>query len=108
MLSIEKLLFGILVTLVACNYNISFVFFTTFGLCVFNLVITPLLYQPHLVCACRNAHFIVNLNELMPNAHKYIMDMLDDIHIYVHHHVFEMVTKQLQEFHNQNTYEKPL
>jgi TFIIH basal transcription factor complex TTD-A subunit len=51
---------------------------------------------------------MVNLNELMPNAHKYIMDMLDDIHIYVHHHVFEMVTKQLQEFHNQNTYEKPL
>jgi TFIIH basal transcription factor complex TTD-A subunit len=43
----------------------------------------------------------------MPNAHKYNVDMLDDIHIYVHHHVFEMVTKKLQEFHNQNTYEGP-
>ncbi|CAM6019781.1 unnamed protein product [Sphagnum balticum] len=29
----------------------------------------------------KEAHYIVNLNELMPNAHKYIVDILDDIHI---------------------------
>ncbi|CAM6044435.1 unnamed protein product [Sphagnum compactum] len=61
-----------------------------------------------MVASKRKAHFIVNLNELMPNAHKCNVDMLDDIHIFVHHHVFEMVTKQLQEFQNQNTYEKAL
>jgi TFIIH basal transcription factor complex TTD-A subunit len=54
------------------------------------------------------AQFIVNLNESMPNAHKFIVYMLDDTHIYVQPNVGEMLTKRLQEFRDQNTYEKPL
>jgi TFIIH basal transcription factor complex TTD-A subunit len=54
------------------------------------------------------AQFIVNLNESMPNAHKFIVYMLDDTHIYVQPHVGEMLTRRLQEFRDQNTYEKPL
>lgn len=63
------------------------------------------------VCVCSDipmAQFIVNLNESMPNAHKFIVYMLDDTHIYVQPNVGEMLTKRLQEFRDQNTYEKPL
>jgi TFIIH basal transcription factor complex TTD-A subunit len=59
-------------------------------------------------CDIPMAQFIVNLNESMPNAHKFIVYMLDDTHIYVQPHVGEMLTKRLQEFRDQNTYEKPL
>ncbi len=62
-------------------------------------------------CVCSDipmAQFIVNLNESMPNAHKFIVYMLDDTHIYVQPNVGEMLTKRLQEFRDQNTYEKPL
>jgi TFIIH basal transcription factor complex TTD-A subunit len=54
------------------------------------------------------AQFIVSINDSMPNASKFIVYMLDDTHIYVQPHVADMLNKRINEFRDQNTYEKPV
>lgn len=54
------------------------------------------------------AQFIVSVNDSMPNASKFIVYMLDDTHIYVQPHVADMLKKRINEFRDQNTYEKPV
>lgn len=53
------------------------------------------------------AQLLISINDSMPNAHKFIVYMLDDTHIYVQPDVGKMLQSKLQEFRDQNTYEKP-
>lgn len=53
------------------------------------------------------AQFIVNLNESMPNAHKFIIHILDDRRLFVQENVVDMIRKKVQEFRDNNTFEKP-
>ncbi|KAJ7527395.1 hypothetical protein O6H91_16G052000 [Diphasiastrum complanatum] len=59
-------------------------------------------------CDIPMAQYIINLNESMPFAQKFIVYILDDTHIFVQPHVADMIQKRLEEFRDQNTYEKPL
>ena len=53
------------------------------------------------------AQFIINFNNSMPNAHKFIIHILDDTHLFVQENVVEMIRKKVQDFRDQNTFEKP-
>jgi TFIIH basal transcription factor complex TTD-A subunit len=53
------------------------------------------------------AQFLISINDSMPNAHKFIVYLLDDTHIYVQPDVGTMLSKRLQEFRDQNTFVKP-
>jgi TFIIH basal transcription factor complex TTD-A subunit len=59
---------------------------------------------------CRDipmAQFIINLNASMPNAQKFILEVLDDTHIFVLANMAETIQYKVQEFRDSNTYEKP-
>jgi len=60
-----------------------------------------------ITCDIPMAQLLISINDSMPNAHKFIVYMLDDTHIYVQPDVGTMLSKKLQEFRDQNTYEKP-
>ncbi|CAM6083853.1 unnamed protein product [Calypogeia fissa] len=53
------------------------------------------------------AQFIVNLNASMPNAQKFILEVLDDTHIFVLANMAETIQYKVQEFRDSNTFEKP-
>lgn len=53
------------------------------------------------------AQFIINLNATMPNAQKFILEVLDDTHIFVLANMAETIQYKVQEFRESNTYEKP-
>lgn len=59
-------------------------------------------------CDIPMAQFLISINDSMPNAHKFIVYILDDTHIYVQPDVGTMLSKRLQEFRDQNTFVKPL
>ncbi|KAG0594505.1 hypothetical protein M758_UG083400 [Ceratodon purpureus] len=53
------------------------------------------------------AQFLISVNDAMPNAHKFIVYMLDDTHIYVQPDVSTMHSKKLKEFRDHNALVKP-
>ncbi|CAM6122333.1 unnamed protein product [Calypogeia fissa] len=53
------------------------------------------------------AQFIVNLKASMPNAQKFILEVLDDTHIFVLANMAETIQYKVQEFRDSNTFEKP-
>lgn len=53
------------------------------------------------------AQFIINFNASLPASHKFILQILDDTHLFVRPDVGEMIKSRMSEFREQNTYEKP-
>ncbi|KAL3682064.1 hypothetical protein R1sor_000086 [Riccia sorocarpa] len=59
-------------------------------------------------CDIPMAQFIINLNNSMPNAQKFILEILDDTHMFVQPHMADTIQYRLQEFRESNTFEKPV
>ncbi|XP_024525933.1 general transcription and DNA repair factor IIH subunit TFB5-like [Selaginella moellendorffii] len=59
-------------------------------------------------CDIPMAQFVIHMNDQLPAAQQFIIYVLDDTNIFVQPNVVDMIQKRLQEFRDQNTYEKPL
>ncbi|KAF4366579.1 hypothetical protein F8388_004243 [Cannabis sativa] len=53
------------------------------------------------------AQFIINMNAALPASQKFIIHVLDNTHLFVQPHAAEMIRSAVQEFRDQNSYEKP-
>lgn len=53
------------------------------------------------------AQLIVHMNDSMPNAHKFIIHVLDDTRLFVQENAVDMIRKRVNEFCDGNTFEKP-
>ncbi|KAH7276392.1 hypothetical protein KP509_39G005000 [Ceratopteris richardii] len=58
-------------------------------------------------CDVPMAQFIVHMNNSLPNAHKFIIHILDDTHLFVQESAVDMIRKRIQDFCDNNTFEKP-
>ncbi|KAH7276393.1 hypothetical protein KP509_39G005000 [Ceratopteris richardii] len=47
------------------------------------------------------------MNNSLPNAHKFIIHILDDTHLFVQESAVDMIRKRIQDFCDNNTFEKP-
>lgn len=53
------------------------------------------------------AQFIINMNAALPQADKFIIQVLDNTHLFVRSDVAGMIRSAIASFREQNTYEKP-
>ncbi|CAA7399841.1 unnamed protein product [Spirodela intermedia] len=60
-----------------------------------------------ITCDIPMAQFIINFNASLPASQKFILQILDDTHLFVQPHAGEMIKSRMSEFREQNTYEKP-
>ena len=51
--------------------------------------------------------YIVNLNQQKESSEKFILEDLDDTHLFVQPTIVEWLKVQLKEFQDQNTYQPP-
>ncbi|XP_059653272.1 general transcription and DNA repair factor IIH subunit TFB5-like [Cornus florida] len=58
-------------------------------------------------CDIPMAQFIIYLNNMLPKPQKFIIDVLDNTHLFVQPHVGEMIQNVVADFRNRNSYEKP-
>lgn len=53
------------------------------------------------------AQFIINLNASQPTAQKFIIQVLDNTHLFVRADMGGTIKAAIAEFREKNTYEKP-
>ncbi|KAI4370033.1 hypothetical protein MLD38_018420 [Melastoma candidum] len=58
-------------------------------------------------CDVPMAQFITNHNSSLPASQKFVIHILDNTHLFVQPHAGEMIRNAIQEFREQNSYEKP-
>ncbi|KAI5082343.1 hypothetical protein GOP47_0002086 [Adiantum capillus-veneris] len=61
----------------------------------------------YIECDIPMAQLIVHMNESMPNAHKFIIHVLDETRLFVQENAVDMIRKKIHEFCDSNTFEKP-
>lgn len=58
-------------------------------------------------CDIPMTEFIISLNAARPPSEKFIIQVLDNTHMFVQPNVAEQILHQIDEFRNKITYEKP-
>ncbi|KAI4297832.1 hypothetical protein L6164_037697 [Bauhinia variegata] len=58
-------------------------------------------------CDVPMAQYIINLNNSFPASEKFIIHVIDNTHLFVQHHVADMIRSQIAKFREDNTYVKP-
>ncbi|OIT02429.1 PREDICTED: RNA polymerase II transcription factor B subunit 5-like [Nicotiana attenuata] len=61
----------------------------------------------YISCDVPMAQFIINMNAALPQSQKFIIQVLDNTHLFVRSDVAGMIRSAIAEFREANTYEKP-
>ncbi|XP_047939308.1 general transcription and DNA repair factor IIH subunit TFB5 [Salvia hispanica] len=61
----------------------------------------------YISCDIPMAQFIINMNASLPQSQKFIIQVLDNTHLFVRPDMGGMIKSAIATFREQNTYEKP-
>ncbi|XP_059289631.1 general transcription and DNA repair factor IIH subunit TFB5-like [Lycium ferocissimum] len=61
----------------------------------------------YISCDVPTAQFIINMNAALPQSQKFIIQVLDNTHLFVRSDVAGMIRSAISDFREANTCEKP-
>ncbi|CAI9775071.1 unnamed protein product [Fraxinus pennsylvanica] len=83
------------------------IFITKLGSLRIQYIMVNAIKGLYISCDIPMAQFIINMNAALPQTDKFIIQVLDNTHLFVRSDMAGMIRSAIASFREQNTYEKP-